>query len=132
MLMSQAYETWRAEQPMAMVRNVMQDKAQPYYYAMGASVVPRLNVTYRGMQIGGSVAALLVGSMDGHDRDQEMMNADAHMTDTDVRAQAWIGYQLGAMSVVLDGAATQRGGSMGSEHASTETRTAMLTVGYRR
>jgi hypothetical protein len=34
--------------------------------------------------------------------------------------------------MVLDGAVTSRGGSMGDASAQTTGRTAMLTVGYRR
>lgn len=132
MVKSQAYETWRADHAMETVRNVMQDKAQPYYYAMGASLDPRINVAYHGVTVGGTIAASLFGSIDGADRDQEMMTADTHMTDHDARAQAWVGYEYGNMSMVLDGALTSRGGSMGDASDQTTGRTAMLTVGYRR
>lgn len=132
MLRAQAYDAWRTMQPTAMIRNVMQDKAQPYYYGMGASLAPHVDVTYRGLHVGGSIAAMLVGSLDGHDRDQEMMSSDAHMTDRDVRAQTWIGYTHANMSVVLDAAVTQRAGAMGAAHDGTQSRAAMLTFGYRR
>ncbi|MBA3456010.1 MAG: DUF3943 domain-containing protein [Deltaproteobacteria bacterium] len=132
MLKSQAYETWRADHMTDKVRNVMQDKAQPYYYAMGATLDPRINVNYHGVNVGGTVAASLFGSIDGADRDQEMMTADTHMTDHDARAQAWVGYEYGNMSLVLDAALTSRGGSMGDARQQTTGQTAMLTVGYRR
>jgi len=132
MVKSQAYESWRADHAMETVRNVMQDKAQPYYYGMGATIDPRINVNLYGVNVGGTVAASLFGSIDGADRDQEMMTADTHMTDHDARAQAWVGYDYGNMSMVLDGALTSRGGSMGDANAQTTGRTAMLTVGYRR
>ena len=132
MVKSQAYESWRSEHAMETIRNVMQDKAQPYYYGMGATLDPRINVNVHGINVGGTVAASLFGSIDGADRDQEMMTADTHMTDHDARAQAWVGYEYGNMSMVLDGALTSRGGSMGDAEAQTAGRTAMLTVGYRR
>ena len=132
MVKSQAYESWRTGHAMETVRNVMQDKAQPYYYGMGATVAPRINVNLKGFNVGGTVAASLFGSLDGADRDQEMMTADTHMTDHDARAQAWVGYEYGNMSMMLDGALTSRGGSMGDANAQTTGRTAMLTVGYRR
>jgi len=132
MLKSQAYDTWRADHAMDRVRHVMQDKEQPYYYALGATIDPRVNVNYAGLNVGGSVAASLFGSLDGADRDQEMLTADTHMADHDARAQAWVGYSYGNMSMVLDGAVTSRGGSMGDVTEQTTGRTAMLTVGYRR
>ncbi len=132
MLKSQAYDSWRADHAMDRVRHVMQDKEQPYYYAMGATIDPRINVNYGGLNVGGTVAASLFGSMDGADRDQEMLTADTHMKDHDARAQAWVGYEYGNMSMVLDGAVTSRGGSMGDASEQTKGRTAMLTVGYRR
>jgi hypothetical protein len=132
MVKSQAYESWRSGHALETVRNVMQDKAQPYYYGMGATIDPRINVSFRGLNVGGTVAASLFGSIDGADRDQEMMTADTHMTDHDAKTQAWVGYEYGNMSMVVDGALTSRGGSMGDANAQTTGRTAMLTVGYRR
>ena len=132
MVKSQAYETWRTDHEMARVRNVMQDKAQPYYYGMGASIDPRINVEYGGVNVGGMVAASVFSSIDGADRDQEMLTSKTNMKDHDARAQAWVGYEYGNMSMVLDGALTSRGGSMGDASAQTTGRTAMLTVGYRR
>ncbi len=132
MVKSQAFESWRAAHPAATVRNVMQDKQRPYYYAVGGSIDPRVEVAYRRVDLGAAVTASAFGSLDGHDRDQEMMTADAGMTDHDARAQAWIGYRCGDTALVLDGAVTRRGGSMGDAHATTDGRSAMVSVGYRR
>lgn len=132
MLKSQAYESWRTDHMDARVRHSMQDKERPYYYAMAAKLDPRINVSFRGMQVGAQLDGSVFGSMDGADRDQEMMSAEAHITDHDATARAWVGYQRGTMSVVLDGAVTARGGSMGSASSETTGNTAMLSVGYRR
>jgi hypothetical protein len=132
MVKSAAYDTWRTDHAMERVRNVMQDKTQPYYFAMGASLDPRVNVNIYGLNVGGTIAASLFGSIDGADRDQEMVTDTTHMTDHDAKAQAWVGYEYGNMSMVLDGAMTSRGGSMGDASEQTTGRTAMLTVGYRR
>ncbi|MCX5748386.1 MAG: hypothetical protein NT062_38525 [Proteobacteria bacterium] len=132
MVKSSAYETWRTDHGTETIRNAMQGKAQPYYYAMGASLDPRINVNYRGLNVGGTLAASLFGSLDGADRDQEILTADTHMTDHDARAQAWVGYEHGNLAMVVDGALTSRGGSMGDATDETTGRTAMLTVGYRR
>jgi hypothetical protein len=61
-----------------------------------------------------------------------MMTSDAHITDHAGTARGWVGYERGTMSVVLDGAATARGGSMGTSSNEITGNTAMLTVGYRR
>ncbi len=132
MVKAQAYDAWRVDHPTAIVRNVMQDKVRPYYYAMGASLDPRINLSYRRLSLGGAVTGRVLGSIDGVDRDQEMLTSDAHISDRDTRAEASLGYRLDRMSLVLDGAVSRRSGSMGDAHGASTGRTAMVTFGYRR
>ena len=61
------------------MRNVMQVWEQPYYYAAGVTVDPRINVAFRGYKVGGKVTASLFSSIDGHDRDEEMMTDNVHV-----------------------------------------------------
>lgn len=130
MVKSQAFDKWRADNQMVTMRNVMQMWEQPYYYAAGVSVDPRVNVTFRGYKVGGKVTASLFSSIDGHDRDEEMMTDNVHFRDTEARAEAWLGYEMNNMSVTLDGRMNRRGGTAGGVSDSTTDRTVMATFGY--
>ncbi len=129
---AQGYDTWRTAHPDAVIRNVMQGKDRPYYYGVGATVAPRVDLAYRRYRVGGSVSGTVIGSIDSADRDQEMLTANPHFTDTDARAQAWVGYERKGVSLLLEGRANRRAGSADQAHASTGGRTAMLTVGFSR
>lgn len=129
---SQAFDTWRTEHPTETVRNSMQGKDKPVYYAYGGTITPHVSVAYRNLQLGGKVAASRFGSIDGVDRDQEMLTSDVHFTDTDATAASWLGYQHRSVSLMVDGRVHRRGGSAGDVEASTTARTAMLTVAYAR
>jgi hypothetical protein len=132
MLKSEAYDSWRADHPMAVVRNTMQDKADPYYYAYGVAVTPRINVAYRGVNVGGKVAAHAFTSMNGVDRDQEMMTADPSMRDTDATAEAWLAYTHKSVTVSVDGRAHRRDGKIESARAAQTDTTTMFSVAYNR
>ena len=132
MLKAQAYDNWRTMNPAARVRNVMQDKARPYYYAAGATVDPRINVAYRGVNVGGKVAVSLFSSLDGSDRDQEMMTADPHMNDRDMSAEAWLGYSRGNVAAAIDTRFHTRTGTMGAARGDTNDHTTMVTLSYAR
>ncbi len=132
MLEAQAYESWRAMNPSARIRNSMQDKARPYYYAAGATIDPRINVGYRCLSVGGKLVVSMFSSLDGADRDQEMMTADPHMTDRDTMAEAWLGYERGNMSAAINSRLHARSGSMDTARGTTTDHTTMLTVSYAR
>ncbi|HUS32363.1 MAG TPA: DUF3943 domain-containing protein [Kofleriaceae bacterium] len=132
LLKSEAFESWRADHPMALVRNSMQDKADPYYYAYGVAVTPRINVAYRGLNVGGKVAAHAFKSMNGIDRDQEMMTADPSMRDTDVTAEAWLAYSHKSVTLSVDGRAHNRTGKIDSARGSQSDTTTMFSVAYNR
>ncbi len=131
MLKSQAFAAWRAANPMERVRNSMQDKARPYYYGWGVTVDPRLHVQYRGVHAGGKLAASRFASIEGHDRDQEMLTADPHMFDLDTFAQAWAGYTTERFGIAVDGRIRRRSGEAGTATGEASDRTTMLTVSYR-
>jgi hypothetical protein len=131
MVKSQAFAAWRAENPTEIVRNSMQDKDRPYYYGYGFSANPRLNVAYRGVNVGGKLAISRFGSIEGHDRDQEMLTADVHMVDRDTTAEAWAGYAHDRLSVVVDSRLRERSGTAGGVRGEASERTTMLTVAYR-
>ena len=120
------------ENPTEILRNTMQGKDKPYYYAFGGTIDPRVDVAYGKFRVGGKVEASRFGSIDSADRDQEMVTADVHFTDTDATAQSWVGYQHRRVSVVLDGRLQKRAGSVGGVAASSSAQTAMLTVGFAR
>jgi hypothetical protein len=132
MVKAQAYDRWRAVNPTAIVRNSMQDKARPYYYAAGVTANPRINVTHKGVAIGGKVVASLFKSMNGADRDQEMLTADPSIKDRDTSAQAWLGYSRDSISVALDGRLHRRTGTMDNSRSEARDRTTMLTLSYLR
>ncbi len=132
MAKAQAYDAWRADHPGAMVRNSMQDKAQPYYYGGGVSIEPRLAVAYRGLDVGGKLTARTISSLDGADRDQEMLTADPNIADTDVTASAWAGYSLGGVRLAVQGRVRHRTGTMGGARGETGDRTTMLSLAYER
>jgi hypothetical protein len=132
MLKSQAFDAWRQNNQMEIVRNSMQDKEKPYYYAHGVTVDPRVNVAYRSINVGGKVAASLFNSIDGVDRDQEMLSADPHMSDTDVTGQAWVSYTHKNVTMGVDGRAHRRAGRIADVRESTTDTTTMFTVAYQR
>lgn len=132
MLKAQAYDRWRQANPRAIVRNSMQDKAQPYYYARGASVDPRLNIAYRGLQLGGKLVLGKFDSLDGADRDQEMLTDDSHIEDIDTTAEAWIGCTRKDLMLTVGGRLHGREGSMGGHSARTSQTTTMVTLAYLR
>jgi hypothetical protein len=132
MLKSEAFDEWRTDHPMAIVRNSMQDKTDPYYYGYGVAVAPRVNAAYKGLNVGGKVSAHLLTSMNGVDRDQEMMTADPKMTDTDATAEAWLAYSHKSVTVSVDGRAHRRAGKIEEARASQTDTTTMFTVSYQR
>jgi hypothetical protein len=132
MARAQGHDAWRSMNPAAVVRNSMQDKARPYYYAGALAVEPRVAVRYRGLDVGGVVVARALDSLDGADRDQEMLTADPHITDTDVTARAWAGYQRRGVRLAVDGRIRHRAGTMGGAHGETTDRTTMLTLSVQR
>ncbi|MBA3501306.1 MAG: DUF3943 domain-containing protein [Myxococcota bacterium] len=132
MLKAVAFDSWREQNPMETVRNSMQDKEKPYYYARGFTAVPRINLAYRGVNVGGKLALSKYDSLDGADRDQEMMTADPHIVDVDVSAQAWVGYTHKSVTVAVDGRMHSRTGTMDGARGDASERTTLLTVGYQR
>ena len=132
MLKAEAFDQWRTDHPMAIVRNTMQDKADPYYYAYGVAVTPRINVAYKGLNLGGKVAAHALKSMNGIDRDQEMMTADPSMRDTDATAEAWLAYSHKSMTFAVDGRAHRRDGKIEEARSSQTNTTTMVSVAYNR
>jgi uncharacterized protein DUF3943 len=131
MLKSEAFSTWRTEHPMGTLRNVLEDRAQPYYYAVGVSVDPRIAVSTSGFVLGARLAGTHTSSLDGHDRDQEIVDTRLHLADTDARGEAWLGYQHDDLSVTLDGRMHRRTGTANDVEAQTGERTAILALGYR-
>jgi len=131
MLKSEAFASWRADHPMATLRNVLMDRPQPYYYGAGVSVDPRVAVSTNGFTLGAKLTGSRTSSLDGHDRDQEIVDTHLHMTDTDMRGEAWLGYTRDDLSVTLDGRVHRRTGTANEVDAATGERTAVLAVGYR-
>jgi hypothetical protein len=132
MLKAEAFESWRTDHPMAVVRNTMQDKSDPYYYAYGVAVTPRVNVAYNGLNVGGKVTAHAFKSMNGIDRDQEMMTADPNIRDTDVTGEAWLAYTHKSVTLSVDGRAHRRDGKMDDARGSQTDTTTMFAVAYQR
>jgi hypothetical protein len=128
---SEAYAKWRADNGTVMMRNVMQTWEQPYYYGAGVSADPRINVAYKGYKAGGKLTASLFHSIDGHDRDEEMMTDNVHFSDTEARAEAWFGYDVKNMSVTLDGRLNRRDGSVAGISDDTTDKTVIATLGYK-
>jgi hypothetical protein len=132
MLKAQGFESWRAMNPNAVVRNTMQNLPRPYYYAGGVTVDPRINVGYKGVNVGGKVVASLFSSMDGADRDQEMVTADPHINDRDTSGEAWLGYTHRTVTMAVDTRVHGRRGSMGAAQGTSSDRTTMVTLSYQR
>ena len=132
MVKSTALDAWRATNAMPVLRNSMQDKAKPYYYGKGLTMDPHVNVAVRGFNVGGKVTASLFGSIDGYDRDQEMLTMDPHMTDTDTRGEAWVTYTLGTTTVGIDSRVHHRAGEIANTRVSDTDTTTMLTLAYQR
>lgn len=132
MLKAQAFASWRAAHPTEVMRNVMDGRAQPYYYAVGASADPRIQVGYRGFVAGAKLTGRVFSSIDGADRDQEMITRSVHFTDDETAAETRLGYTLGDLSLQVDGRLHRRGGRADEVSASARERTAMVTVAMRR
>jgi hypothetical protein len=109
----------------------MQSWEHPYYYAAGGTIAPRVNVAYRNFSVGGKLSASLFDSIDGHDRDEEMLTMDPGYRDHEARGEAWLGYSHDKINVVLDGRMNMRGGSAGDTTDSTSEKSLIATVGYR-
>lgn len=127
----EGFGEWRADHPTAVLRNVLENREHPYYYGAGASVDPRVAVSSGGYVLGAKLAGSRFGSIDSRDRDQEMVTTHLHMTDTDARGEAWLGYQADKVSVLVDGRVHRRSGTANETEAQTGERTAVVTVGYR-
>ncbi len=132
MLKAQGFKKWRAENPNERMRNAMEERERPYYFGLGASVDPRLNLGYGGYFAGARLSGATFGSIDKADRDQEMLASAVHFTDRDANAQLAAGYEQNGWSVMLDGRLHRRDGTAGNVEDSASRRTAMLTVGIRR
>ena len=132
MLKSQGFANWRAAHPMDRIRNVMENRAHPYYYAMGASLDPRINVGYEGYFASAKVSGAMFSSLDSADRDQEMLTTKVHFSDRDENAELAAGYAQDNWSVMLDARLRNREGHAGGAEDSTARHTAMLTIGVRR
>ena len=132
MLKAVAYDSWRETNPTAVVRNSMQDKTRPYYYARGFTAVPRINLGYRDVTVGGKLALSKFDSLDGADRDQEMITADPHLEDVDAAAEAWIGYTHRDVTISVDARLNTRTGTMGSARGEQSANTTILAVSYDR
>ncbi len=130
LLKSEAFDSWRTDHPMDKMRNTLEGRARPYYYAVGATVDPRVRISHGRYAAGAKLVGSLFSSIDGADRDSEMMTTSLHMSDKDARGEAWVGYRRNNMSVVLDGRAHHRSGHANDTTATTGERSATLTVGY--
>lgn len=128
---SQAFDAWRTMHATDVVRNVMQANEQPYYYAAGVSIDPRLTVAVGNYRAGTKLVGSLFESIDGADRDQEMKTVDLHFRDYEGRAEAWFGYEIGNVSVAVDSRIARRGGSVAGTRQIVDDRTVMATLGYR-
>lgn len=133
LLKSQAFENWRTEHPTAIVRNTMRDRSDPYYYGAGVAVTPRINVRYKNINMGGKVAAHAFKSLNGLDRDQEMLTADPAIRDRDATAEAWLGYaHRSGVTLSVDGRAHGRAGTIESVRGSQRDTTTMVSLAYNR
>ena len=132
MVKAQAYDAWRAAHPDAVTRNVMSGRARPYYFALGASADPRVQVSLGNYRASARVQGRLVGSIDGADRDQELVTTQVHFTDDEAQAEARIAYARGDLALHLDGRLHRRGGRADAITASSHEQTALLTVAVRR
>jgi len=110
----------------------MDGREHPYYFGVGASLAPRLNLAYNGYFAGAKLSGTRFSSIDGADRDQEMLSTKVHFTDRDANAQVAAGYETRGWSVMLDGRLRRRDGNAGSAEDSAARHTAMLTIGFRR
>jgi hypothetical protein len=127
---SEAFAGWRAAHPMGVLRNVLENRSQPYYYAAGTSIDPRITLARGGFVTGMKLDGTLFSSIDGADRDQEMITTHVHLNDSDAHGEAWVGYQHSNVSVLVDGRVHRHAGSANDSTAQTGERTAMVSVGY--
>lgn len=128
MARSQAFDGWRAANPAAIVRNSMQDKLRPYYYGRDVVVSPWLVVRHAGVEVGGTITMHAIDSLDGADRDQEMLTADPHIGDQDVGARAWIGYTRGPVQITLDRRSARRTGAMDGVTGRAQAESTLVTL----
>ena len=131
MVKAWAYKTWKEDHPMETIRNVIRTNEKDYYYGVGASAAPRVNLSYKGARVGGKVVASQFTSLDGADRDKEKLTIKTHQSDRDATAEAWVGYELSGVSVVVDGRMRYRSGEMNEAQAQHRERSVSATVGYR-
>jgi hypothetical protein len=131
MVKSWAFDKWRMENPMEVTRNVLRTNTPSYYYAAGASFDPRVNVAYKGAQLGGKIIASAFRSLDGADRDAEKLTVETTHTDRDVTAQAWLGYEVRGVSVLVDARLRHRDGRVNEVQDAHTEHSVIATLGYR-
>ncbi len=130
LLKAAAFDDWRTAHPMDQMRNVLTDREHPYYYAAGATIDPRVRITHGHYVAGAKLVGSLFSSIDSRDRDSEMITMQLHMTDTEARGEAWVGYRRNKMSVLVDGRLHHRSGRANEVAAATGDGGATLTLGY--
>lgn len=132
MVRGQAFDAWRAMHPTETVRNSMQDKAEPYYYAAAVAVKPRITLAYHGVDVGGRLVARRLDSLEGADRDQELVTADPDLVDNELSIDAAVGYSRRGVRVSLARQLRERTGSADAARGAASDRSTMLTVSYER
>lgn len=86
-----------------------------YYYALGTTIWPRVQLGYRNWDLGGDFKGDFFTSIDARDRAQETLTNDVHLTDSRTMTRAWIGHQLRLVPLRLTAAfeRERRSGTMG-------------------
>ncbi|MBV8757195.1 MAG: DUF3943 domain-containing protein [Deltaproteobacteria bacterium] len=131
MVKSYAYGKWRDAHPMAVVQGVLQDNPHYYYYALGASLVPRIEIEGRGLAAGASFARSMFTSLDGHDRNQEIETTQIHLEDEEQTTTGWLRGQLAGVTLQVSASDRTREGRIGMTVDASTERTLVLSLGYR-
>jgi hypothetical protein len=95
------------------VKTVLAERG--YYYAVGTTVWPRIQVGYRSWDLGAGMKGDFFTSIDARDRAQESLTNDVHLTDSRTIARLWVGHQGFRVPLRLTAAfeRERRSGTMG-------------------
>lgn len=131
MLKPQAFEAWRTGHPDEVTRGALEDNKHRYYHAFGTTFEPRLDVSYRGLTLGGRVRASYFNSIEGRDRWSDRATTEIQLEDTRVRATAWLRYEIRRAAVTVEAERESRWGKVDEVTSSLAQRRLTASLGLR-
>ena len=94
-----AWPAWRRENPAPRTKSVLED--QQYAYYGGVTTLLLSTFAWGGFEVGGSGRYGFYDSIEGSDREQELLEADLATEEDLIEHHAWVGWNFGEPAVQL-------------------------------